>query len=97
MPFQLTVASIEFLPSQFGKRGRPRKHGRAHVSLGECASHIYHGEDLVQHIRQCVADFYGAKLSEIPVYRRECSAETASFVVPVAADVLVRFSYKATE
>lgn len=96
MPFQLTVASIEFLPSQFGA-ARRGWYGRAHVSLGECASHIYHGEDLVQHIRQRVADFYGAKLSEIPVYRRECSAETASFVVPVGADVLVRFSYKAAE
>lgn len=84
----ITLSGSTALDPQAGKVGRPRKSGRASVSIqpGMKASAV----------QRALADHLGTKASALVPYPRESTADTLTFVVP-GSDKDTRLCYLATE
>lgn len=79
----LTLAATEMLPSQAGRKGRPRKHGRVRVESPE-APMLFVGEGRESLIRTLIgklAEMFGVKPAEVAFYAHESMALSLSFIV----------------
>lgn len=86
----LLKSSEEQLPSQEGKRGRPRVNGRVTISISNLGKSSY---DLMKVIQKLTGDFFNLKISNLILYGAETNATQVTFVVPgVDKDTRIRFS-----
>ena len=82
--YSLSLVATDSLPSQEGRKGRPRKHGRVRVSLESFAiPSVQHAmaAGIVRRCQELLGGFFNQKPTEVALYSHESTGEVLSFIV----------------